>query len=54
MIEKWVTHMPSPKLPQLALKHGFHTKEVKKLAYFITRNAGSKSKGEKRKVRGLG
>jgi IS5 family transposase len=38
-------------LPQLALKHRFHTKKVKKLAYFITRNAGSRNKAKKRKVK---
>jgi IS5 family transposase len=38
-------------LPQLALKHRFHTKKVKKLAYFITRNGGSNNKGKKRKVK---
>jgi len=38
-------------LPQLALKHRFHTKKVKKLAYSITRNAGSNSKGKKRKIK---
>jgi IS5 family transposase len=31
-------------LPQLALKHRFHVKKVKKLAYFITRNIGSSNK----------
>ena len=38
-------------LPQLALKHRFHTKKVKKLAYFITRHGGSNNKGKKRKVK---
>ncbi len=38
-------------LPELALKHRFHTKKVKKLAYFITRNVGSGKKAKKRKVR---
>jgi len=37
-------------LPQLALKHRFHVKKVKKLAYFITRNIGSSNKSKKRKV----
>ena len=38
-------------LPQLALNHRFHVKKVKKLAYFITRNGGSKNKSKRRKVR---
>jgi len=38
-------------LPQLALKHRFHVKKVKKLAYFITRNGGSKNKGKRRRVK---
>jgi IS5 family transposase len=37
--------------PQLALKHRFHVKKVKKLYLFITRNAASKSKSKKRKVK---
>ncbi len=38
-------------LPQLALKHRFHIKKVKKLFLFITRNAASKNKSKKRKVK---
>jgi IS5 family transposase len=38
-------------LPQLALKHRFHVKKVKKLFLFITRNAAGKNKSKKRKVK---
>lgn len=38
-------------LPPLALKHRFHDKKVKKLAYFITRNGASPKKGTQRKVK---
>jgi len=38
-------------LPQLALKHRFHVKKVKKLYLFITRNAAGKNKSKKRKVK---
>jgi len=38
-------------LPQLAIKHRFHVKKVKKLFLFITRNASSNNKGKKRKVK---
>jgi len=38
-------------LPQLVLKHRFHVKKVKKLFLFITRNAASKNKSKKRKVK---
>ena len=38
-------------LPQLALKHRFHDKKVKKLAYFITRNGASAKKSTQRKVK---
>ena len=38
-------------LPRLALKHRFHVKKVKKLFLFITRNAASKNKSKKRKVK---
>jgi len=38
-------------LPQLALKHRFHDKKVKKLAYFITRNGASPKKWTQRKVK---
>jgi len=38
-------------LPQLALKHRFHIKKVKKLFLFITRNAAAKNKSKKRKVK---
>jgi IS5 family transposase len=38
-------------LPQLALKHRFHDRKVKKLAYFITRNGASPKKGTRRKVK---
>lgn len=38
-------------LPQLAIKHRFHVKKVKKLAYFITRNGRSNNKSKRRKVK---
>ena len=38
--------------PDLGLKHRYHVKKVKKLAQFIGRNAASKSKGKRRKVKG--
>ena len=38
-------------LPQLALKHRFHVKKVKKLFLFITRNASSNNKSKKRRVK---
>ena len=38
-------------LPQLPLKHRFHIKKVKKLAYFITRNGRSNNKSKTRKVK---
>ena len=38
-------------LPQLALNHRFHVKKVKKLAYFIARNGGSKNKNKRRRVK---
>jgi len=38
-------------LPHLPLKHRFHIKKVKKLFLFITRNAASKNKSKKRKVK---
>jgi len=38
-------------LPQLALKHRFHVKKVKKLFLFIIRNTASKNKSKKRKVK---
>lgn len=38
-------------LPQLALKHRFHIKKVKKLYLFITRNAAGKNKRKKRRVK---
>jgi len=38
-------------LPQLALNHRFHVKKVKKLAYFIARNGGSKNKSKRRRVK---
>ena len=37
--------------PELGLKHRYHVNKVKKLAHFISRNAGSKSKGKQRKVK---
>jgi IS5 family transposase len=37
--------------PELEIKHRFHVKKVKKLAHFISRNAGSKSKSKQRKVK---
>jgi len=39
-------------LPRLGLKHRFHPKKIKKLAFFIARNAGSPSASKKRRVRG--
>jgi len=38
--------------PDLGLKHRYHVKKVKKLAQFISRNAASKSKSKRRKVKG--
>jgi len=38
-------------LPHLAIKHRFHVKKVKKLAYFITRNGRSNNKSKRRKVK---
>jgi len=38
-------------LPELGLKHRYHVKKVKKLAHFISRHAGSKSKSKQRKVK---
>jgi IS5 family transposase len=38
-------------LPQLAIRHRFHVKKVKKLAYFITRNGRSNNKSKRRKVK---
>ena len=38
-------------LPQLGLKHRYHDKKVKKLAYYIARNAKSKSKATQRRVK---
>ena len=38
-------------LPHLGLKHRFHDKKVKKLAFFIARNAKSKSKRTRRRVK---
>ena len=40
-------------LPQLALRHRFHIKKVKKLACFITRNGRSNNKSKKRKVKSI-
>jgi len=37
--------------PELGLKHRYHVNKVKKLAHFISRNAGSKSKSKQRKVK---
>jgi len=37
---------------QVGLTHRFHTKKVKKLALFITRNSDKKDKGAQRKVKG--
>lgn len=37
----------------LGLNHRYHTKKVKKLAYFISRNAGSRSKSKQRKVKSV-
>ena len=38
-------------LPRLGLNHRFHDKKVKKLAFFIARNAKSKSKRTRQKVK---
>ena len=38
-------------LPRLGLKHRFHDKKVKKLAFFIARNAKSKSKRTRQRVK---
>ena len=38
-------------LPELGLKHRFHDKRVKKLAFYIARNAKSTSKSKQRKVK---
>ena len=38
-------------LPQLAIKHRFHDKKIKKLAIYIARNASSKSKKTRREVK---
>lgn len=38
-------------LPELGLKHRFHDKKVKKLCFYISRNAKSKSKATQRKVK---
>lgn len=38
-------------LPTLGLRHRFHDKKVKKLYTFISRNAKSKNKGKRRKVK---
>ena len=45
-----VVRLVQQELPGLGLKHRFHPKKVKKLAYFIARNAGSPSGSKKRKV----
>lgn len=37
--------------PELGLKHRYHVSKVKKLAYFISRNGGSKNKSKQRKVK---
>ena len=37
--------------PELGLKHRYHVNKVKKLAHFISRNAGSKSTSKQRKVK---
>jgi IS5 family transposase len=39
--------------PQLGLKHRYHGKKVKKLAFYIARNAKSKSKRTQRKVKSI-
>lgn len=38
-------------LPELGLKHRYHDKKVKKLAFYIARNAKSTSKSKQRKVK---
>jgi len=38
-------------LPELGLRHRFHDKKVKKLAFYIARNAKSTSKSKQRKVK---
>jgi IS5 family transposase len=37
----------------VGLRHRFHVRKVKKLAYFISRNGGSTSKRKQRKVKGV-
>ena len=37
--------------PELGIKHRYHVNKVKKLAHFISRNAGGKSKGKQKKVK---
>jgi IS5 family transposase len=39
--------------PELAFRHRYHVKKVKKLSYFIARNGGSKNKRKRRKVKGV-
>ena len=41
----------SREMAAAGLKHRFHTKKVKKLAFFISRNGGSPNKGKQRKVK---
>lgn len=38
-------------VPQLGMKHRYHDKKVKKLAFYIARNAKSRSKATQRKVK---
>lgn len=38
-------------MAEIGLDHRYHTKKVKKLAFFISRNGGSPNKGKQRKVK---
>lgn len=40
-------------LPELGIRHRYHLKKVKRLSYFIARNARSKNKGRQRKVKSV-
>ena len=49
-LSRWLFKVQQ-ELPELRLKHRYHTKKVKKLAFFIARNASSKSKSKQRKIK---
>ena len=40
-------------MAEAGLNHRYHTKKVKKLAFFISRNGGSPNKGKQRKVKSI-